>query len=111
MSAPFEREGIFFIDSFLIFFGIVDSACLIIFSVSGKTSSFFKIKGFSFFDFILLGWDIFFSSLGISDLSSSIIARTVPFETLSPILTCNDEIFPEKGLNCGINKYQIWQQK
>ena len=33
----------------------------------------------------------------VLDLSSSIMAKTLPFETLSPILTAIEEIFPSKG--------------
>ena len=48
ISAPFERAGIFVLGSFLIFIGIVDSAALIIFSVSGRTSSSFNSKQYRF---------------------------------------------------------------
>ena len=70
-----------------------DSAALIIFSVSGKISSFLNISFFKTRGFI-------FSFIGFAEVltsSLSITAKTDPFETLSPILTSKEEIFPANG--------------
>ena len=74
----------------------MDSASLIIFSVSSKTSSsfnisFFKTRGFVFSFICFIGS----SEALVSSLS--ITARTLPFETLSPIFTSREEIFPANG--------------
>ena len=74
--------------NFISFCTIVDSAWLIIFSVTGNIFLLF-LKGTSF--------TIFFFSFDSFVVLFSIIAKTLPFDTLSPILTFSSVIFPLYG--------------